>query len=245
MSQLMMMGAGSQGGAWAETGVDNLGTENLSVSSLTGEADSMTGLFFASVAFNNSPTATETLLAIGDIGTGYCRRISDGRIACSMKNTSAAADIVNTVSANFGAERVNILWSLDNATGGAGLLYTVGSTTGASTHTDSVVGNVNLDWTIASGSWRLFKRSVAVPEQPDIIVYRTALWIGITAPDVIGSSSVRDNFFNSSTLACVDPAISVAAYGTPIFDFYGAASVWNAGTNQGSGGNFTSSGSFT
>lgn len=65
-------------------------------------------------------------------------------------------------------------------------------------------------------------------------IRRVAVWNDV-APDVT-SSSVRDQMADTAQASDV---------GNNIVDFYGGASAWNAGTNQGSGGDFTMNGSVT
>ena len=76
--------------------------------------------------------------------------------------------------------------------------------------------------------------------------YRAAFWtaaeLSSGLPDIT-QPTVQDSF--TSGLHLADPATSHATFGTPLYDIHGPASVYNAGTNLGSGGDFTVNGSFT
>lgn len=67
------------------------------------------------------------------------------------------------------------------------------------------------------------------------VVYRIACWSGVT-PDA-SDKTVREQFLKADgTLE--DPAVSRAAYGTPLVDLYGKAGDYAKGINNGSAGNF-------
>ena len=70
--------------------------------------------------------------------------------------------------------------------------------------------------------------------------YRAAWWADPANDPDPSRSLERDRFVDGSGL--VGPTISQGVYGTPAFDFYGAAAVWSAGTHQGSLGSFTRTG---
>lgn len=75
-------------------------------------------------------------------------------------------------------------------------------------------------------------------------VYRQAIWAGTAFagfPDVF-NPAVQANFANGA--AIVDPAISHAAYGLPLYEPLNTAAGMNAGTNIGTGSDFTSFGIF-
>ncbi|WP_299849738.1 hypothetical protein [uncultured Roseovarius sp.] len=80
----------------------------------------------------------------------------------------------------------------------------------------------------------------------DLISYRASFWttteLSGGLPD-ISQAAVRNNFTNGLNL--VDPAISHSAFGVPLYDIHGPAATYNAGTNLGSGGDFTVNGTFT
>lgn len=82
--------------------------------------------------------------------------------------------------------------------------------------------------------------------QTDLVSYRAAFW---TASDLSGGlpdisqSSVRSSFTSGANI--VDPAISHSAFGVPLYDIHGPAAIYNAGTNLGSGGDFSVNGTFT
>ena len=88
--------------------------------------------------------------------------------------------------------------------------------------------------------------AVGGQRKTSLISYRAAFWTASELsgglPD-ISQPSVRDKFTDG--LNTVDPAISRGSFGTPLYDIHGAASVYNAGTNLGSGGDFTANGTFT
>jgi len=77
-------------------------------------------------------------------------------------------------------------------------------------------------------------------------LFRLAVWTGQDVPDIT-DNAVRETLIVGDNSAIADPAISTAAYGTPIVDVYGTASEANALTiNKGSLGAFTSkTGTFT
>lgn len=88
--------------------------------------------------------------------------------------------------------------------------------------------------------------NVNASRKVDLVSYRAAFWTASELsgglPD-ISQASVRNNFAQGLHIA--DPAISRAAFGAPLYDIHGDATVYNAGTNLGSGGDFTVNGTFT
>lgn len=106
--------------------------------------------------------------------------------------------------------------------------------------TQSVPGSTFEFETGTNEDYRVFQRSNSTSHGLIGEAYRVAFWAGI-APD-ISLTSVREAFAEGT--AMLDPALSAAAYGTPIIDAYGPAARLNAGTNGGSGGAFAVTGSF-
>ncbi|MEL6643264.1 MAG: hypothetical protein AAFQ79_04955 [Pseudomonadota bacterium] len=92
-----------------------------------------------------------------------------------------------------------------------------------------------------SGPYRLFERSDSGGQGFNGTVFRTAMWTGVS-PDIT-QSAVRDVFTNGGI--AIDPALAVAAYGTPIFDLYGPAARFNTPTHGGSDSSLTTQGSFS
>lgn len=74
-------------------------------------------------------------------------------------------------------------------------------------------------------------------------VWRCAIWTSATGTAIadVLNSSVQASFGGSGGI--VDPTLDSPGLGTPLVDFYGSASSFNAGTHQGSMGSFTKSGS--
>ena len=92
-----------------------------------------------------------------------------------------------------------------------------------------------------SAPYRLFERNDNTGQGFNGDLYRAVMWTG-TGPD-ISQSAVRDLFTDSAAIA--DPALSVAAYGTPVFDLYGPAARFNAPTSAGSDASLTTQGTFS
>ncbi len=212
-------------------------------SNMSGAADNKKGLIFASVDFTNVYTedsADEAIIAQNASDNMLRRRGDTGVFRLVWRNTTPALVIVLNGSTVIGAERANILISMD--ADGTSRMYVWTSGGGWNSEaSDAGGGGVNLEFT--AGSIAVCRRDTGSVSDPfDGDVYRVALWIG-QAPDIT-SSAVQDKFCNSSTGVLVDPATAEAAYGEPILH-YGdaAAAVWNAGTNGGSGGDFTMAGS--
>lgn len=209
---------------------------------LSGASDNTTALVFISVDFANVASADEYLLTAG-VTNPYIRRSSNGILRTIWLDTEGNADINLAGVTPVGAERANILLSLD--ANGTSKFYTWLESSGlwSADGTDSTGGNGNFDFT--TGQWGIAsKSSGALLTLLNGGLSRVAMWQGISLPD-ISNSAVQDNFANSSTGELVDPEISRTAYGIPIIDFYGLADLWNAGTNHGSGGDFTMIGSVT
>lgn len=114
----------------------------------------------------------------------------------------------------------------------------------------TTVNNTGTIGCINSVTWDLNARSPTLWGQPPgIIWYRFAVWSGVYtgAPADFTQSTQRDRFIDSSSGALTDPADSRSTFGTPLFDFEGAAaSCWNVGKPAaGSFGTFSVTGSFS
>ena len=205
---------------------------------LTSVADGKTALFFFSVDFTNTASASEIIVKQAGGQGLYVNRAADAKIYCYIYNTSAAIAISLNSTTAVGAERANILVAAD--ADGSSYLYLWTPTLGAWSleKTDSAGTGVNLDFTQAD----TYLGSNFTSTKLAANVQRMAMWFNPASLPDITSSAVRDNFINSSTGALVDPATSITAYGTPDIEFAENATAWNAGTNQGSGGDFTMNG---
>ncbi|MEO0634066.1 MAG: hypothetical protein AAFY52_08060 [Pseudomonadota bacterium] len=89
--------------------------------------------------------------------------------------------------------------------------------------------------------YRLFERSDGSGQGFDGTLYRVAMWTGV-GPDIT-QATVREQFADGPAIA--DPAIAVAAYGTPVFDLYGPAARLNTPTHSGSDTSLTTQGTFS
>lgn len=92
-----------------------------------------------------------------------------------------------------------------------------------------------------SAPYRLFDRNDGSGHSFNGTLYRTAMWTG-AGPDVT-QSAVRNIFTNGAAIA--DPALAVAAYGTPVFDLYGPATRFNSPTHGGSDASLSTQGTFS
>ncbi|MEO3415045.1 hypothetical protein AAFO92_10340 [Roseovarius sp. CAU 1744] len=102
------------------------------------------------------------------------------------------------------------------------------------------------DWDRYSATLPALFASAGGQRPADLLNFRFAYWdegdLGGPPPE-IDSGAVQGKFFNGSSGAIVDPAVSHASYGTPLYDIHGPASNYNNGTNLGAGSDWTASGS--
>lgn len=89
--------------------------------------------------------------------------------------------------------------------------------------------------------YRLFERNDNTGQGFEGTLYRTAMWTGV-GPD-ISQAAVQSMFTDGAAIA--DPSVSIAAYGTPVFDHYGPAVRLNTPTNGGSDTGLTTQGTFS
>lgn len=210
-------------------------------SNFTGAVDAKQTLMFFSMEFTYAP-GSQTFIYSAQSTSCQVQRTAGGTISCTWTDTTGVGFItmIPATPVIAAGERINILIILDaDATS---RMYIWRESTGlwAQASSDAAGGGANLEFT--PGLYGLMARSNSNNRSPATL-YRAAQWIGI-APDIT-SSTVQDLFSDPATGRLVDPAISVATYGTPIMDFYGGPTILNAGTNQGSGGNMTMNGTVT
>lgn len=228
---LLARGGGS---SFIENSVIFGGSADLNKTSDLG-TDSKTVLIFASLNFTNTASATEVIFAQSASYALY--RDSIGRLEAFW---NPSVDLLT--SAHTAAERMNILVAIDADATSRLWLWTASSPSWASAATDASGGGANFDHTIGTF---FIGTSGSGANRLSASVHRVAAWTGITVPDIT-DSAVRAKFADATTGVIVDPATSVAAYGTPRVDVYGPASEYNALTNHGAAGDFTSkSGTFT
>lgn len=206
----------------------------LTKASLTGAVNSTKFLFHCKNHWEKpTPGETETVYAQGSALKIY--RDSLGKIHCDIDDTGGS-QVVSLVSTNAVLGVVSdVIISVD--TDGSGYLYIKqqladGSGVWVQEDVETYSGQT-LDLTTGTVS---IGATATGTEPLDGEIERVGVWQGI-APNIT-IPTVRDNFagaFNER----VEPSITAAAYGTPIVSFYGYNTVWNAGANSGSGGNFT------
>jgi hypothetical protein len=208
-------------------------------SDFDGAADSKTALLFLSVDFAGTAAANEYLLSC-DAANNFIRRDSGGQIDVGWEDTAGAANILLGSTDTYGAERCNILIALDADATSRMYVWSESAGAWSAEGTDVAGGGNNLEFTPGLLAFLAFSSGVAKFNGG---CARIAMWQGITVPDIT-SSAVRDTFADASTGVLVDPATSVAAYGTPILDMYGDADFWNTDddNNNGSGGGLTMNG---
>jgi hypothetical protein len=133
------------------------------------------------------------------------------------------------------AERANILIAFDADATSLAYVWREGAGAWSSQGSDASGGGVNLEFTTGGvDDFNICSDRNVAATMFDGNISRVAMWTGITVPDIT-NSTVQDKFCNSSTGVLVDPATSVAAYGTPLLDFYGNAAAWNdVSANHGS-----------
>lgn len=164
----------------------------------------------------------------------FASRWSDGTgstLALSMSQSS----IINAVG-----DRINVLIRF-NASGidrGDQSLWDSNSGTWSNFGDGSLSGDGELDNDTTLNVFHSAGGSIY-----DGTCYRIAAFEA--APDV-STATVRDNFADATTGVLVDPAVSHAAYGTPIFDFYTTAAFNAAVPDAGSlNTGWTKTGTFT
>lgn len=219
---------------------DEVGATGNKAASLTGAAnfaaEAQTALIALSFDYTQVNNASGTLLNIS--GSSLKVSFAAQEIRTQVWNATHSR-IINQDTAPLSAgDRVNVLIALNS--------------NGTSTFVMSVNGGAwSTEWTkLCSDTAFSLDGSLGVvsasngSEKAPVIHYRTAIWTGITLPDVT-STAVQALFFNNGT--SVDPATAVAAYGTPVIDLYGDAEALNTGVHNGTynsgtaltGGGFT------
>ncbi len=171
----------------------------------------------------------------------HVRRETDGDFRCHFENTAGATMLDELTSAGAWAnERINILFAL--VRNGTCTMQVVGESSSQALTDVSPDLDIKFDYT---DNWEINGRSGGV----SLAAYdlaRVTVWKLSSAPPDITSSAVQDNFFDATTKLTVDPAISVAAYGEPLYDFFGNAATMNAGTDQSTNNNnYTMTGAVT
>lgn len=220
--------------SYTESGVIADGVNDyLSKSFPTGLSDGSL-LFFASLSFTNTASASEYVIEL--TSTQFLvRRTATGEIQVFLEDASNNR-LIDGVSSTVqvGAERCNIL--IGYTPSGVTQFYVWEPDGGVEAVINTSSGSAN--WAHTNNGYAVCRR-VSTAGWLSATMYRVALWPGsVTVPD-LSSSTVRDNFYNSTTGALADPAISRSAYGTPVFDIYGDATVWNGNPDG-----LTSNGSF-
>lgn len=185
--------------------------------------------------------ATDGILADNATSDGFCKPIVnipiDGvtDINVTTLPSYTIGDRINmvitgTIAAGTASVRV-VIW--DETSGTASVAHTEDKAGGATTFEFSTRYGINGAFFSSGGGQRPI----------DIINYRSAWWNLASAPPDITDSGVQDNLLQAANGYIVDPLVTNAAYGTPIFDVRGDAATLNAGTNQGTGAAFTKGGS--
>jgi hypothetical protein len=215
---------------YSETGVVFNGTNTwLRHTSPAIAANSQTGLIFISVTFAGVHGGLITDL-FGMQNSALQRHPGiSGALSGLWRDTAAAATAVINDTPVVGAERANILFSM-NASGTSRLWVWRSSTGTWGSGTDDISGTgVNLLFSVINDSQLFGQWSGG--NYFNGTAYRAALWtnLGGAYPD-ISNSTVRNGFCDPTTGALVNPTTTVALYGTPAFDWYGNASQWNSGT---------------
>lgn len=201
---------------------------------LTGASNGTSLMFFASVAFDDAVNAANENLLHASASHIIRRLPADQTISVVLDGPTDVAT-TNTV----GAERLHFLYTADTSGSGNIRVYMYTPTIGSwSEEINQAEGSSTIDHTQAD--WAISSNIIASAGWLDGTLYRVAYWQNISLPDIT-SASVRNNFVNPAIWKLVDPAISQAAYGTPIFDFWGVH--FTTGANQGTGGDFAVQGS--
>ena len=214
---------------------DNGGAAYLTTPSIGGQSDTPQMLLFAAATLNAAANALADDYLIVGLGASQsvnclCRTAT-GSIQCIWRNAvngdEANVETIGTV----GAEFVAVLASIDTTRTVNSHLLAVRSGDGWETTTQARVNaSANLEGT-PSGGWSVCARPDGFVS--DMVMHRAAVWQGV-APAVL-SASVQSLFVTASG-ALVDPAVSAAALGAPLFDIHTG---WNSDP-----GPFTTSGAF-
>lgn len=202
-------------------------------------------LFFLCGTFANTAGANEYIaMSGGATYLNYIRRGTSGQIACVWQNPTPAAQFSMTAAGvNFtgAGEKFASLILLDSY--GTSRIHSCRDSGGwawAESTTDTTGGSAGVYMT--ASTWSLGSDDGTSPTAyfPGTMI-RFAVFAGAngTQPD-ISSGTVRDYFFNTATGLAVDPATSVSALGTPLWDVYGPAADYNALVNEGSRGSWAS-----
>lgn len=252
----MMLSSGfarkNQGGAYSETLVTVPSGNAYLQAPAAAPAGTSSFLFFASI-ITDSGLTTRSCLASWDTS------ILDGifaTITTGQHGLYAAAVSANGVSASAGdvvaeGTRHDVLVSC--WTSGAGGTLTLkgnyrptgGSWTEAFVDQTTTAGNATID-DITVNAQRLFNR-LGTNNDWYGQVARIAMWTATDNNEIAdpGLTATQDNFALDSATSIVDPATARSAYGTPLYDFNGPASRYNAGEHDGSLGTFTVNGAFS
>jgi hypothetical protein len=217
---------------------------------LSGSADGQKALFYTQITpldtIGAGGGADEVFFTNGGLTV---KRIANGHVVVTALDTDGATAISMESTNQLLTElRNDILVSIDTAGTSRLYLWTEGADcTGAWTAAASQ--------TAAGQTLDLTGTSIIGDPSTDSHEWKTnrvAFWQGV-APDIT-SDAVRANFVQTTQSytadpswpgMMADPALSVAAYGSPIVDFYGDLNtIWRAGINQGTGGNFVDTGVF-
>ncbi len=208
------------------------GTNDRLAKSSNLSTDSKTALIFISADFATVHGGTIRRLLDQSTGASYVAREASGLVEVVWRDTAASAVILMFGGTAIGAERANILVALDADATSRIWVWREGAGAWSAQGTDAAGGGANLEFT--TGTAGIASRDDGFTQPFDGNLSRVAIWTGISVPDIT-NSAVRDNFCNSTTGVLVDPATSVAAYGTPVVDFYGNAAAWNnVSANHGS-----------
>lgn len=224
--------------AFSEMGVIFEGTDTyLSRGSHTFTSDDM--LFFFAIDFNVY-SIQEYLFSMDVIDTG-CNRLANNGLRPFVRDGADAAGAYSIFPAHTALtvpRRLNFLIGLNGDTLCKAIIWDAETGAWNSQTNDTSIGG--------DGTVKLAYSAISLAARSDgahisnYTVFRMAMWN--TYAD-INTSGVQDNFCNSSTGVLVDPATSQAAYGTPIWDFYGDADAWNdLSADHGSLGSWTMNG---
>lgn len=194
-----------------------------------GAANAAQALFFFSAA-PSAITADHALYTQNGL-FNYIRIRSNGTIQIGWRDSGDTIVLNTSSSSSVGEERLNALLRLDFSGGTSELMVWQSGSGWTSFVASSSVGNGTIELT---ANYPTICANFNGTNQFVGTMYRTAAWYGVDVD--VTDSAVQNLFSDPTTGALVDPATSVGSLGTPIFDFYGDADTWNAGTNQGSGG---------
>jgi peptidoglycan hydrolase-like protein with peptidoglycan-binding domain len=214
-----------------------------STGALNGGTTTPTGLFYSSFIVPNTINSSADLI----LASGTNMFVELAAVGTSTTSATIKTEWNNNPVALFGAttvysgQRINLLVSMNGFATSTQYIWTSSSTQWVADATFAPISahEANLNFTTnpyyigegSSGGALHFTGSIA----------RLTLWQGITLPD-ISSSTVQNEFSDPTTGVTVNPTVSTGLYGTPLIDFYGPAASYNAGTNNGSGGNFVMTG---